>query len=370
LGSSVVEQVCCSKHLGLIISTTGDNKASVQEACKKGKGSFMSLAGTGVRPNGLNPLTCSKLLKLVVYPKALFGCELWNQLSPACVEQLERMQRFCLKIAQTFTKRTRSDKVLCMLGMPRIQANIMKLKLSFFRRLCLLPDSIVAKQVFVIRFAQHVFNPISSRKGFMADIMAIRQELNLGEIICSSILEGIITDKCMWEETILNNIVALEHQRYMERTCNDLDFVCFNKVQDHCFSHSLLWDAAYQIPSSLPKFSKVARLAVWLDSVQSNRQEVCMFCQKTFYNPIIHALISCDTTSVARNRLMDFISNYCSVYLEAYIISLSDCDFVCTMFGSPIPDDVIHSIDIHHVLLYRFALYIDSVSSTIYELLA
>ena len=63
----------------------------------------------------------------------------------------------------------------------------------------------------------------------------------------------------------------------------------------------------------------------------------------------------------ARNCLMNFISNNCSVHLEAYLVGLSEEQFVCTMFGAPIPDDIIISTDIHYVLLYRFPIYIYSV---------
>ena len=151
MGRSCISQVCSYKHLGILLSTTGNSRDKVQEACKKGKASFMSLAGAGVRPHGLNPITCSKLFKLIVLPRSLYGCELWNQLPQFCIQQLERMQRFCAKIAQGFSRRVRSDKVNGMLGLIKIQAFIDKLKLSFFRRLCLMSGNLIAKQIFTFR---------------------------------------------------------------------------------------------------------------------------------------------------------------------------------------------------------------------------
>jgi hypothetical protein len=256
-----------------------------------------------------------------------------------------------------------------MLGAPRIEAYIAKLKLSFFRRLCLLPDCFIVKQLFVVRLAQHMFDTSVTRKGFLADIMEIRERFGLCDIISPGVLTGTISDKITWEDTILNNIVDLEYNHYLQRTQNDPDFAYFNQIQSHCFSHSILWDAAKEIPGSLPKFSYVAKLIVWLDSVEFNSSKVCSFCGRNFYNPIIHMLTSCKSTYTARNQLMNFISNHCSVHLEAYLVSLGEHDFACAMLGSPIPEDILHSVDIHYILLYRFAVYINSVSDCIYDLL-
>ena len=95
LGKSAISQVCSYKHLGINVSSTGCSNDKISEASRKCKASFMSLVGAGVRPNGLNPLTCSKLLKVIVLPRCLYGCELWHQLPKSCSLQLERMLRFC-----------------------------------------------------------------------------------------------------------------------------------------------------------------------------------------------------------------------------------------------------------------------------------
>ena len=114
LGPCPISQVDSYKHLGIVLQTRGSHCDKIDEACRRGKGSFMSLIGVGVRPNELNPLTSSNLLKLIVYPRSLYGCELWNHSTESQLLQLERMQRFCIKLIQGFPKRTRSDKATCI----------------------------------------------------------------------------------------------------------------------------------------------------------------------------------------------------------------------------------------------------------------
>ena len=179
----------------------------------------MSLVGAGVRPKGLNLLTCSKLLKVIVLPRCLYGCELWNQLPKSCSLQLEGMLRFCCKVIQGFSKQVRSDKVTSMLGLPSIQAVIDKLKLCFFRRLRLLPGNLVVKQIFTMLVVQHCLNPHIHNRGFISDIFTLKSKYNLSNLISfNAFLDQISFDKHTWEGTVISHIVDYENDRYHERT--------------------------------------------------------------------------------------------------------------------------------------------------------
>ena len=111
----------------------------------------------------------------------------------------------------------------------------------------------------------------------------------------------------------------------------------------------------------------MAKLVVSLDNVETIQQ--CPLCSLSYTNAIIHSLTSCRGSALARNRLWDFISNYCSVHLEAYLVSLSDEEFVCVMLGGPIPDDIVCNLNIHYLLLYRFLKYIESIKHVRNELI-
>ena len=175
LGLCPILQVDSYKHLGIVLPTRGRHSDKIDEACRRGKGSFMSLVGVGVRPIGLNPLTSSNLLKLIVYPRSLYGCELWNSLA---------------------------DKATCMLGMVRMQALISRYKVSFFRRLLALPAGFVIKQILIIRFTQHLFQPVPKSRGFVADIVNHAQLYNLPQLISTDVLHGNFPDKHTWEDLV------------------------------------------------------------------------------------------------------------------------------------------------------------------------
>ena len=73
LGDELINEFLDAKHVGVILTSNLSAKNNVDEACKKGRGTFLGLAGVGVRPKGLNPITSADLYRRLVLPKALFG---------------------------------------------------------------------------------------------------------------------------------------------------------------------------------------------------------------------------------------------------------------------------------------------------------
>ena len=131
------------------------------------------------------------------------------------------MQRFCAKVIQGFNKRVRSDKAITMLGLPRIVALIDKFKLFFFRKLCLMPFSSIPRQIFIVRFVQHLLGPSKTKMGFIADIESIGNKYGLTNLMCLSVMEGSVSDFNDWHESILSQIEQHEERSYFDHTSID-----------------------------------------------------------------------------------------------------------------------------------------------------
>ena len=103
----------------------GDVKQSI-------RGTFLSLSNKVTGIDGKNPLTMIKLYKTSVLRRALFGCELWYNIS-----QTTRSHTTLLPKVHTGTSvLTRSDMVCGLLGISRIEAYIDQQKLRFTGTLC------------------------------------------------------------------------------------------------------------------------------------------------------------------------------------------------------------------------------------------
>ncbi|KAH3876191.1 hypothetical protein DPMN_000026 [Dreissena polymorpha] len=97
--STPIPEAANYKHLGIIQSTSGKYPYDIDAVKQTIRGTFLSLSQVSGR-SGANPNTAIKLYKTAVIPKALFGCELWNSISIADMQQLEVAHHFCLKRAQ------------------------------------------------------------------------------------------------------------------------------------------------------------------------------------------------------------------------------------------------------------------------------
>ena len=126
----ITKRLCvnCNKYL--------KPNVNIKDCTDKLKGTFMSIANCGLFSD-LNSLTCTKLYRSVVLPKAFYGCESFSNLSDSIIIQLERAHRFCIKYMQGFGIRTRTDIALGLLGVLSLESEIDLYKtLNILGQLC------------------------------------------------------------------------------------------------------------------------------------------------------------------------------------------------------------------------------------------
>ncbi len=131
LGDDAVDESREYTHLGISIGTNMSLQTNINEAVRKLKGSFLGIVNSGVHEHGLHPLTSKKIYKSVVLPGALYGCELWNNLSAIHVETIERAHRFCVKYIQGLAERTKTAVAFSLLGVNTIESEIDTIQLRF-----------------------------------------------------------------------------------------------------------------------------------------------------------------------------------------------------------------------------------------------
>ncbi|VDI05809.1 Hypothetical predicted protein [Mytilus galloprovincialis] len=101
------------------------------DVCRTLRATVISLIRLGVHPAILNPIVCSKFVKQVCYPKALYGCELWGKLTSTEWLMLERTQHYICKKIQGLPRRTRSDMCLPMIGWFSIESYVDEKETSY-----------------------------------------------------------------------------------------------------------------------------------------------------------------------------------------------------------------------------------------------
>ena len=105
LGDAYIEEGTSYKHLGIQCGKYLSLNENMKSSSAKLKNTLLSLANCGIHEGGFNPLTSKHIYKTIVLPKALYGCELWNNLFPKHLHMLEIAHRFCVKYMQPLPKR-------------------------------------------------------------------------------------------------------------------------------------------------------------------------------------------------------------------------------------------------------------------------
>ena len=341
-----------------MLNKTLDAKDIVENACQKGRGSFMAVVGFGAREDALNPLTAAKVYKQVVLPSTLYGAELWCNLTASQTLDLERTQRFCLKVAQGLRQTTRSDMCHSLLGMPRLSAFRDKCVLLFLQRLCSLPEHAVSRRVFKYRLNQMPQPRTGSVVGHMSSLL---DRYGLSEVMDCFKEDGLFPSKGGWKATVIDALVTAEREAYNQRVLYDSDFVRFQRVHPDCFAPCVSWAAAKEVPNSLSLFHFVVNLTVKTVAAVDDEHDVilCEYCGILFTDSLLHRVTMCSKFNDVREQFWCFITENFPIELPRHLHSLMDEDLVCVLLGAPL---VCPELDISdnelYIFLYRCAVFL------------
>ena len=120
------------KHVGITLDNKFNSTERTLAACRTIRSLSMSIILQGVHPSILNPKTCGKIIIQLCYSKALYGCELWNNLPGNELLLLERAHQYICKYVKGLPKRTRTDICSSLLGWTSITCMIDIKMLLFF----------------------------------------------------------------------------------------------------------------------------------------------------------------------------------------------------------------------------------------------
>ena len=270
LGDNLVKEATEHTHVGIHLQTTNSLQTSTSQACQKLKSSLISILGPGITFNGWNPLTAKHLYETVCLPTALYGCELWYNLTKSQIHNLEIARRFCVKTIQRLPKIVRTDICNAMLGFADIKSVVNYRKLLFLRRLIFTDDNKTVKLILTARLNDFITN-CSKSSGYIADIIHILHEYDIFHVLEIYLQSGVFPSVCAWKHLVKNSISNKKELLWYSRISLDITFNRFRLIQTTCNIPSFLWTAARIHQKNLHKFGFLAKLSCvpqWHRAVQ------------------------------------------------------------------------------------------------------
>ena len=344
LNGNLIEKVCEEKHVGIILNTSIKSIKRTKEACRKGRNTFMSLTNIGASRNGLNPLTSMHLTKLIVLPRALYGAELWNDITVNETKILERMLRFCCKNMQGLGQRCRSDVCTAMLGSMSIEAMVDVKKLTFLGRIVNLQDSTLANKVLrsrILQFECHKYIQNGTvtfyQVGFVPDMIRLINKYDLSSFWDKYISSGFqeFPAQTVWKQLVKKTVFECEQKSWEMRTIEDATLEVFRKIHNTVNKPAKIWTFAKKYPQFLAQCRVMAQFLAKPQYCDIEMQ-LCIYCGRFYTDIYLHMVLVCSKCSIERDLFWDKTVNIMSVEISAYLHNLEDEELYCAMLGAPL----------------------------------
>ncbi|KAK6186686.1 hypothetical protein SNE40_005971 [Patella caerulea] len=225
------------KHVGITLSDTFKSKDRTIGACRAIRSGVTVLAKSGVHQDGLNPLISAKLIKQCVYAKALYGCQLWNNLTREEIAMLERAQHFACKYVLGLNLRTRSDMCTSLLGWGSLESYIDERKLFFFGHILNMNPKYLPRSILITRLLEYNLDCTKHQKGFIPDVWRIINKYNLNQYMSMFLQNRVFLGYCSWKRIVKQAVTAKECNDWKLRMSLHNDFRLFSQIQSELSPH-------------------------------------------------------------------------------------------------------------------------------------
>ena len=253
-------------------------------------------------------------------PRALFGCDLWNNINNTDMMHLEATHHYCLKRIQSLPHFTRSDMVTGLLGFTTLEAYIDYQKLSFLGTLCRLKPDNIAFKVFLHRLYQQNNSCTKVNIGFLPDIKRILNKYSLYHYLQSFTDTTSFPDKALWKRICKINIFQSEQNKWLQRMTASSDFDMFRSVQSH-LTPANIWRVAVERNNTLELMTFMAKLCCEIPQTSS---VLCRKCNSDTTDEFHHLLFECATNQIIRKTYYELLKQNLSIYVANKIRTIPD----------------------------------------------
>ena len=274
-------------------------------ANSKLRSTFFSIINNGIYENGIHPITSLKIYKAVVLPKALYGCELWHDITKTQLVKLERSHKFCIKYIQCIVRSTRSDIALSLLGCRSLESEIDYKKLTLLGQLCRLSTDFISKDLFNNRLIRFIDDP-HNKSGFFPDLYRILQKYDLVYFLNNYVTYGIFPTKFHWKSVIrdrIDKVSSLTVHTRMESDSKLHVYALYNNI-NRC---SPLWLFCKKHPKMLIECQSTIKILSKLYSHEYN--QICFRCGMHTSTLAEHIIYECDVNEQYRHCLWTKLLN-------------------------------------------------------------
>ncbi|MEW8545933.1 MAG: reverse transcriptase family protein, partial [Candidatus Thiodiazotropha sp.] len=332
LGPNQVLERTSYIHLGIECNKEMKISGSTTDCCSKIRKTFFSILNSGLSEFDLHPLTLKKIYETVVLPKALYGCEFWQNIANSDLLKVERSHRLCIKTMQSIWRNTRTCVALSLIGSRSIELEIKKKKCSLFGQFCRLDPYFTAKRLFLHRLTSHYYF-YDLKYGFVMDAILALIDLGLEHIVSEYRNSGMFPSKFAWKK-VVNAKIAQERDNTFLSEVYEENLDPFLRLHSEV-KPNYFWRLSQKYPHLLPACKSVVKLISLLFC--SNAVSVCLACAAEVVCYVHHCIVWCPNNAMVRQNMWAMLCQTFGTELSAKLANMSVTEFVNVLLGDHEP---------------------------------
>ena len=205
LGPNKVKERSNYDHVGIRNTIFDDDVSGIEERISKGRRTFNSLSGIGIRRGGITMATCNVIFWTIVVPTTIYGCELWV-LDDAALSLIEEFQNYIGKRMQRLHPKIPGVCSYYGLGWMRLERIIQIRKLMFVRTILVMSDDELPRKIFCERarvyFADEIMGSENAYDSAVFDLLNVSSLFGMLDLVRNMIDRNHIYPKPIWKSMV------------------------------------------------------------------------------------------------------------------------------------------------------------------------
>jgi len=287
---------------------------------KKGYANLGMLKSLGFHSEGLSPVTCSAIWKMMLIPSMLYGCEVWGSLPKKELNVFEVVQKRIGKHIQGLHRRTHDEIVRGLLGWTTIESVIDKCKMNFVYKLMDLPYNNIVKHIFLCQIYSILFVPMAINcNSFTYDLWLTLLKYDNIDLVLSYLTGDKIENKKTWKR-IVDYVIHSREEHIWKQGLRMKGANRFLRIHNELAVHPIYTIIKERMPLRAELLNTIKLLAY----PEISETEQCELCQCDYVDTVEHFLLRCQGRIQDRTAAWDKILDCLDCEAEALLLNQSE----------------------------------------------